>query len=120
MLHAAEVRPRRLNITGGFLYMATDGLTEAHSGGRELGIGGLAWLASRLVNSNSGNNITNSARDKVRAVMALFETGRMTTHDDAALLVLSGLVLPGPGQFGPEQSGTPVLASVGAGAEAAA
>ena len=61
--------------------LATDGITEAEVRGRELGLGGLANLLSRMRGG--------SASDCVDTVMKLFENGRLTTHDDATLMVVT-------------------------------
>ena len=74
--------PTEHDLSGSFLCLATDGITEAEAGGRELGLGGLAGLLARIR--------AERAADCVNAVMRLFETGKLTTHDDATLLVVTG------------------------------
>ena len=69
------------DLSRSFLCLATDGITEAAAGGRELGLNGLAGLLSRVR--------ADSASERVDAVMRLFETGRLETHDDATLLVVT-------------------------------
>jgi len=74
--------PTEHDLTGAFLCLATDGITEAEAGGRELGLGGLAGLLARIK--------ADRAADCVAAIMRLFEAGKLTTHDDATLLVVTG------------------------------
>ena len=69
------------DLSKAFLCLATDGITEAEVKGRELGLGGLANLLSRMRGG--------SASDCVDTVMKLFENGRLTTHDDATLMVVT-------------------------------
>ncbi len=64
-----------------FLCLATDGITEAEVKGRELGLGGLANLLSRMPAA--------TASECVDTVMKLFENGKLTTHDDATLMVVT-------------------------------
>ena len=80
-LDSVGLAPTVHDLSRSFLCLATDGITEAEAGGRELGLGGLAGLLSRVK--------ATGARDRVDAVMRLFEAGRLTTHDDATLLVVA-------------------------------
>ena len=80
-LDAGELEPTVHDLSRSFLCLATDGITEAEAGGRELGLNGLASLLSRVR--------ADGASDRVDAVMRLFETGRLETHDDATLLVVT-------------------------------
>ena len=61
--------------------MATDGITEAEVAGRELGLNGLAGLLARVK--------ANGAGERVDAIMRLFEAGKLKTHDDATLLIVT-------------------------------
>ena len=69
------------DLSRAFLCLATDGITEAEVRGRELGLGGLANLLSRMRGGR--------ASDCVDTVMKLFENGKLTTHDDATLMVVT-------------------------------
>ena len=80
-LDGAGLEPTVHDLTRAFLCLATDGITEAEAGGRELGLNGLASLLSRVK--------ADSASDRVDAVMRLFETGRLETHDAATLLLVT-------------------------------
>jgi len=64
-----------------FLCLATDGITEAEVSSRELGLNGLASLLARVK--------ANGAGERVDAVMRLFEAGKLKTHDDATLLIVT-------------------------------
>ena len=77
----AELTPHHFNLTRAHLFLTTDGITEAEFKGREIGLGGLASLSRRLGGE--------SAQDKVSGIMSLFETGKLTTHDDATILVVT-------------------------------
>ncbi len=81
-----DVAPTVHDLRNAFLCMATDGITEAAvSGcepGRELGVNGLAGLLAK------GKAI--GADDRVDAIMRLFESGKLKTHDDATLLIVTG------------------------------
>ena len=81
-LDPGMLTPTEHDLTDSFLCLATDGITEAEAGGRELGLGGLAGLLARIK--------TDRAADCVAAIMRLFEAGKLTTHDDATLLVVTG------------------------------
>lgn len=61
--------------------LATDGITEAEVAGREPGLNGLAGLLGRIPANGTG--------ERVDAIMRLFEAGRLTTHDDATLLIVT-------------------------------
>ena len=80
-LDADLLVPTEHDLSAAFLCLATDGITEAEAGGRELGVGGLAGLLARIK--------ADRAADCVNAVIRLFETGKLTTHDDATLLVVT-------------------------------
>ena len=73
--------PSAHDLSRAFLCLATDGITEAEVKGRELGLGGLANLLSRMRGG--------SASDCVDTVMKLFESGKLKTHDDATLMVVT-------------------------------
>lgn len=81
-MDAALLVPTEHDLSESFLCLATDGITEAAAGGRELGLGGLAGLLVKIR--------TDHASAFVDAVMRLFEVGKLTTHDDATLLVVTG------------------------------
>jgi len=76
-----DVDPVSIDLGEGFLYLATDGVTEACSHGQELGVGGLVALARRL---------TGTCGDRLASMMSLFTSGKLSTHDDATFLVLAG------------------------------
>ena len=80
-LDQCALTPTVHDLGKAFLCLATDGITEAEARGRELGPGGLANLLSRMRGGRPA--------DCVAAVMRLFETGRLTTHDDATLMVIT-------------------------------
>jgi len=80
-LDQCALTPTVHDLGKAFLCLATDGITEAEARGRELGLGGLANLLSRMRGGRPA--------DCVAAVMRLFETGRLTTHDDATLMVIT-------------------------------
>ena len=76
-----DLEPKRFNVTNAHLYLTTDGITEAEFRGREIGLGGLASLSRQLGGQ--------SASEKVRGVISLFENDKLTTHDDATILVIT-------------------------------
>ena len=80
-LDEAALVPTVHDLSDSFLCLATDGITEAEAGGRELGLDGLATLLSRVKATN--------AEARVDAIMRLFENGKLTTHDDATLMVVT-------------------------------
>lgn len=80
-LDQRSLTPTVHDLGKAFLCLATDGITEAEARGRELGLGGLANLLSRMRGG--------SAADCVDTVMRLFEDGKLTTHDDATLMVVT-------------------------------
>jgi sigma-B regulation protein RsbU (phosphoserine phosphatase) len=77
-----DLRPIELTLGDGYLYLATDGITEAKWRERELGVNGFAALATNVPGRN--------AAEKLHRIMDQFEQGNLTTHDDATLLVLAG------------------------------
>jgi len=81
-LGASALMPTEHDLSASFLCLATDGVTEAKAGGRELGLAGLAGLLSRRRGDRAG--------DCVDGVMRLFRASKLTTHDDATLLVVTG------------------------------
>ena len=87
-LEDMDVEPTTHDLRNAFLCLATDGITEAEASGRELGLNGLASLLSRVT--------ANGAGERVDAVMRLFETGRLKTHDDATLLIITAAELESP------------------------
>jgi serine phosphatase RsbU (regulator of sigma subunit) len=80
-LYNLAVEPTRHDLRASFLCLATDGVTEARAAGRELGLNGLAGLLGRIK--------AKGAEERVDAVMRLFEAGKLTTHDDATLLIVT-------------------------------
>ena len=78
---AEEIEPINFSLNGGHLYLTTDGITEAEIKGRELGLSGLTSLSRQLPGT--------TAMEKMRGVINLFEVGRLSTHDDATLLVIT-------------------------------
>ncbi|MDB3880167.1 SpoIIE family protein phosphatase [Alphaproteobacteria bacterium] len=73
--------PTKLNLKNRYLILATDGIVEAKAKGQELGLKRLASLTRRL----DGRK----AIDKVSGIMQLFKVGKLTTHDDATILVVT-------------------------------
>ena len=76
-----ELSEHQLNVTNAHLFLTTDGITEAEFRGREVGLSGLASLSRRLPGE--------SAQEKVTGIISLFEQGKLSTHDDATILVIS-------------------------------
>ena len=76
-----ELKEHELNILDAHMFLTTDGITEAEFKGREVGSSGLASLSRRLPGQ--------SAVDKVRGIISLFEQGKLSTHDDATILVIT-------------------------------
>ena len=76
-----DLEPKRFNVTNAHLYLTTDGITEAEFKGREIGLGGLASLSRQLGGQ--------SASEKAQGVISLFENDKLTTHDDATILVIT-------------------------------
>ena len=77
----AELQEYQFNVTNAHMFLTTDGITEAEFRGREVGLSGLASLSRRLPGD--------SALEKVRGIIALFEQGKLSTHDDATILVIT-------------------------------
>lgn len=75
------LNPTTHDVSNAALCLVTDGITEAETGGRELGLGGLAALLQRMPDR--------TPRQKLDAVMRLFGNGRLQTHDDATLLIVT-------------------------------
>ena len=80
-LDLRTLSPTVHDLSRAFLCLATDGITEAEVKSRELGLGGLANLLSRMRGG--------TASECVDTVMKLFENGKLTTHDDATLMVVT-------------------------------
>ena len=76
-----ELKEHELNVLDAHMFLTTDGITEAEFKGREVGSNGLASLSRRLPGQ--------SAIDKVRGIISLFEQGKLSTHDDATILVIT-------------------------------
>ncbi|MDA9194524.1 serine/threonine-protein phosphatase, partial [Alphaproteobacteria bacterium] len=76
-----ELLPTKLNLKNKYLILATDGIIEAKARGQELGLKRLASLTGRLDSQR--------AIDKVSGIMHLFKNGKLTTHDDATILVVT-------------------------------
>ena len=76
-----DLYPAHITLDSGYLYLATDGITEARHHGYELGLA--RFIA--LVKKTQGRD----ASAKLHGVMHLFANGSLTTHDDASLLVIS-------------------------------
>ena len=76
-----ELQEHQLNVTNAHLFLTTDGITEAEFRGREVGLSGLASLSRRLPGQ--------SAVEKVQGIIGLFEQGKLSTHDDATILVVT-------------------------------
>lgn len=74
--------PWKGNLACSALYLATDGITEALSDGKELGIEGLAQIIKTHRNLSSSKRVT--------SIMRRFLEGKLITHDDASLLVVTG------------------------------
>ena len=65
------------------LYIMTDGITEAEEGENELGFEGLTAIAK----SHQGQK----GSLRVADIMRRFDDGRLTTHDDATLLIVTSV-----------------------------
>ena len=78
---AEELLETHLNVTNAHMFLTTDGITEAEFKGREVGLNGLASISRRLPGT--------TASDKVKGVIGLFEQGKLSTHDDATILVIT-------------------------------
>ena len=76
-----DLEPKTFNVANAHLYLTTDGITEAEFRGREIGLGGLASLSRQLGGQ--------SATEKAQGVISLFENDKLTTHDDATILVIT-------------------------------
>ena len=76
-----ELQEHQFNVNNAHLFLTTDGITEAEFKGREVGLSGLASLSRRLPGQ--------SAVEKVQGIIALFEQGKLSTHDDATILVVT-------------------------------
>lgn len=76
-----DLKPKIFNVANAHLYLTTDGITEAEFRGREIGLGGLASLSRQLGGQ--------SATEKAQGVISLFENDKLTTHDDATILVIT-------------------------------
>ena len=76
-----ELKEHEFNVVDAHMFLTTDGITEAEFKGREVGSNGLASLSRRLPGQ--------SAVDKVRGIISLFEQGKLSTHDDATILVIT-------------------------------
>ena len=76
-----DLEPKIFNVANAHLYLTTDGITEAEFRGREIGLGGLASLSRQLGGQ--------SATEKAQGVISLFENDKLTTHDDATILVIT-------------------------------
>ena len=79
--NSEELAPIKINLINKYLLLATDGVTEARFRGQELGLEGLAELALRL----EGKTVS----EKVINLIKLFKKGKLSTHDDATILILS-------------------------------
>ena len=75
------LNPTTHDVSNAALCIVTDGIREAETGGRELGLGGLAALLQRMPDR--------TPRQKLDGVMRLFGNGRLQTHDDATLLIVT-------------------------------
>lgn len=78
-----QLDPWRGNLAHGALYMVTDGITEARSGDQELGFDGL------IAEAKTHQGLSGSSR--VSEIMRHFVSGEFSTHDDATLLVVTGI-----------------------------
>ena len=78
---AEELQETHFNVTNAHMFLTTDGITEAEFKGREVGLNGLASISRRLPGT--------TAVDKVAGVIGLFEQGKLSTHDDATILVIT-------------------------------
>ncbi|ADE40772.1 PP2C family protein-serine/threonine phosphatase [Candidatus Puniceispirillum marinum] len=76
-----DLHPAQITLDCGYLYLATDGITEARNRGLELGMSRFVTLVKNL----KGRDVS----AKLNGVMQLFAKGNLVTHDDATLLVIS-------------------------------
>lgn len=76
-----DLCPAEITLDCGYLYLATDGITEAKYHDSELGMARFIALVKKLKGKD--------ARTKLAGVMQLFTNGNLVTHDDATLLVIS-------------------------------
>ena len=76
-----DLQPVDVTLDCGYLYLVTDGITEARTQGCELGMSRFIALVKKLQGKDT------SAR--LAQVIHLFTSGILVTHDDATLLVIS-------------------------------
>ena len=81
-LSGERLVPWQGNLAQAALYIATDGVTEAISEGDELGVDGFA----DLVRQDQGLN----AAQRLASIMRRFMAGKLKTHDDTSLMVVTG------------------------------
>lgn len=80
-VNIADLAPTTHDVNHASLCLVTDGITEAETGGRELGLKGLAALLQRMPEKTPA--------EKLDAIMGLFTKGRLQTHDDATILLVT-------------------------------
>ena len=77
-----DIIPFKFSLKGAYLALTTDGITEATTQkGEEIGLGTLQSLMKRLPGK--------LAFEKCDALMGLFNSGKLKTHDDATILVIT-------------------------------
>lgn len=75
--------PWKGDLSQAALYIVTDGITEAQQGNAELGFDGL------IAEAKSHQGLNGSHR--VAEIMRMFTSQQLMTHDDATLLVVTGI-----------------------------
>ncbi len=81
-IEADQIVPFEFELKGAYLALTTDGITEATTQkGDEIGLGTLQTLMKRLPGD--------LASEKCAALMGLFNSGKLKTHDDATILVIT-------------------------------
>ena len=78
-----KLEPWQGNLASAALYIVTDGITEARHGGDELGFDGLV--------AEAGTHQGMNGSGRVAQIMRRFLSGELSTHDDATLLVVTGI-----------------------------
>ena len=77
------LEPWQGNLASAALYIVTDGITEARHGSDELGFDGLV--------AEAGTHQGMNGSGRVAQIMRRFLSGELSTHDDATLLVVTGI-----------------------------
>ena len=77
------LEPWQGNLASAALYIVTDGITEARHGSDELGFEGLV--------AEAGTHQGMNGSGRLAQIMRRFLSGELSTHDDATLLVVTGI-----------------------------